>query len=277
MNESYPGFLEFERAGWEDPDVVRQYEQAIAVLTRQSGEALLDAGAVAAGSLVLDVACGPGFLTAAAAERGAQATGVDFSGVQVAAARRQYPALRFQVADASALPFADGCFDAVLSGFGMLHFPDVGSAAAEAFRVLVPGGRFAFTVWAQPDQVVAMGALLRAVRAHGTTAVGIPAGPEFFALSEPSRSQELLRAAGFVDATIRHILQVWRVAAPEDVFTTFQRATVRMRALLQAQSEEQVSRIRLALREELSAYRGPDGYELPMPALLAAGRKPSDG
>lgn len=274
MSESYPGFREFERAGWEDADVVRQYEQEIALLTRQSGEPLLDAGAVAAGSRVLDVACGPGFLTAAAAERGAQATGIDFSGAQVAAASRHHPTLRFEVADAGALPFADACFDAVLSSFGMLHFPDAGRAAAEAFRVLVPGGRFAFTVWAPPEQAVAMGALVRAVRAHGTTAVDIPAGPEFFALSEPARSQELLRAAGFGNATVQYVPQVWRVATPDDVFSTFRRATVRMRALLQAQSEEQVSRIRMALHDELSAYRRPDGYDLPMPALLATGRKP---
>lgn len=155
----------------------------------------------------------------------------------------------------------------------MLHFPDVESAAAEAFRVLMPGGRFAFTVWAQPEHVVAMGALLRAVRAHGATEIGIPAGPDFFALSEPSRSQELLRAAGFENPTVQCVPQVWRVAAPEDVFAAFQRATVRMRALLQAQSAEQIARINAALRDELSAYRGPDGYELPMPALLASGQK----
>ena len=274
MSESYPGFREFERAGWEDTEVVRHYEQAFASLTRQSSRALLDAGAVGAGGRVLDVACGPGFLAGAAAERGARVVGVDFSHAQVAVAGQQYPQLRFEVADAGALPFADASFDAVLSSFGMLHFPDPGSAAAEAFRVLVPGGRFAFTVWAPPEQAVAMGALLRAVRAHGTLETGIPAGPDFFALSEPSRSRELLRAAGFGRSSIEYVPQVWRVAEPEDVFVTFQRATVRMRALLRAQSAEQVSRISTALRDELSAYRRSDGYELPMPALLATGHKP---
>ncbi len=277
MTEPYPGFLEFERAGWEDTNVVHHYEREIAALTRQSSGFLLDAGAVGAGCRVLDVACGPGFLTAAAAERGASAMGVDFSSAQVAVADRRYPGLRFEVADAGALPFPDSSFDAVLSGFGMLHFPDAGGAAVEACRVLVPGGRFAFTVWDQPERVVAMGALLGAVRAHGRTDVDIPAGPDFFALSEPARCHELLLAAGFEHPRVEYVPQVWRLTAPEHVFEAFQRATVRMGALLQAQSAGQTARIRAALRQELSTYRRGDGYEVPMPALLATGYKPSDG
>jgi ubiquinone/menaquinone biosynthesis C-methylase UbiE len=277
MNEPYPGFHEFERAGWEDTEVVRHYEREIAALTRQSTAALLAAGAVGAGSRVLDVACGPGFLTVPAGERGASVTGVDFSSAQVALASRRYPGLRFEVADAGALPFPDSSFDAVLSSFGMLHFPDAGAAAAEACRVLVPGGRFAFTVWDKPERAVGMGALLRAVRAHGRTDIAIPAGPDFFALSEPVNSQALLLAAGFEKPTAEYVPQVWRVTAPESILEAFQRATVRMRALLQAQSPEQMAQIRAAVREEISAYRQGDSYELPMPALLATGYKPRAG
>jgi len=273
MTELYPGFHEFERAGWEDAELVRHYEREMAELTSQSGEPLLNAGAVGTGSRVLDVACGPGLLTAAAAQRGARSIGVDFSNAQVTAARTRYPELRFEVADASALPFPNASFDAVLSSFGMLHFPDARSAAAEASRILVPGGRFAFTVWDQPERVVPMGALLRAVRSHGRTDVDIPAGPDFFGLSEPARSQELLRAAGFENPTVAYVPQVWRLKAPAHILSTFQRGTVRMRALLQAQSPEQIARIQAALHAELSAYRQGDGYELPMPALLATGYK----
>jgi len=276
MTEPYPGFHEFERAGWQDTEIVRHYERDIAELTRQSSGPLLDAGAVRSGSRVLDVACGPGFLSAAAAERGARAIGVDFSSAQVAAASTRYPGLRFEIADAGALPFPDASFDAVLSGFGMLHFPDARRAAAEACRVLVPGGRFAFTVWDKPERVVAMGALLRAVRAHGRIDVDIPAGPDFFGLSDPARSQELLRAAGFENPTVMYVPQVWHLQTPDHIFATFQRGTVRMRALLQAQSPEQTVRIRAALREELSAYQQSDGYSLPMPALLVTGAKPSE-
>src|SRR5262245_41868721 len=134
MNAPYAGFHQFERAGWEDEEIVSHYEQELTGLTSQSCQALLNAGRVQAGSRVLDVACGPGFLTAAAAERGASAVGIDFSGAQVAAARRSHPGLRFEVADAQQLPFADASFDVVVSSFGLLHFPDALAAAIEAHR-----------------------------------------------------------------------------------------------------------------------------------------------
>jgi len=274
MSTTYPGFHEFEHAGWEDEQVVAHYEREVAEVTRQSSPALLAAGRVGAGSRVLDLACGPGFLSAAAAERGADALGVDFSSAQVAAARRRYPSLRFEVADASRLSFAESSFDAVLSGFGMLHFPDARAAALEAYRVLAPGGRFAFTVWELPDQAVALGALLRAVRAHGDLAVAMPEGPDFFALSTPEHSRQLLVGAGFRDPESSRVDQVWRLATPEHVYDIFQRATVRMRALLLAQSSERAAKIRAALRDELAPYRRGDVYEVPMPALLVMGRKP---
>ena len=50
-------------------------------------------------------------------------------------------------ADAMALPFAGGEFDAVVCQFGAMFFPDKPKAFAEARRVLRPGGVFIFNVW----------------------------------------------------------------------------------------------------------------------------------
>jgi ubiquinone/menaquinone biosynthesis C-methylase UbiE len=269
--DSFATFHEFEHAGWEDEQVVQHYEREVAGVTRQSSAALLDAAGVGAGVRVLDVACGPGFLAAAAAERGASTVGVDFSSAQVALARRRHSSLRFEVADAAALPFAAGSFDVVLSSFGMLHFPNAAAAAAEARRVLAPGGRFAFTVWDQPERALALGALLHAVREHGSMDVGLPAGPEFFGLSDPERSKQLLLAAGFQNPSTQTVPQVWRIPEPGHVVDVFGRASVRMRALLQAQSAEQLTQIRAAVSAALGACRRAVGYEVPMPALLAVG------
>jgi SAM-dependent methyltransferase len=55
--------------------------------------------------------------------------------------------IEFQPADATALPFADGAFDAVVCQFGVMFFPDKDKAYREAYRVLASGGRYHFNVW----------------------------------------------------------------------------------------------------------------------------------
>jgi SAM-dependent methyltransferase len=55
--------------------------------------------------------------------------------------------VEFQPADATALPFADGSFDAVVCQFGVMFFPDKDKSYREVFRVLAPTGRYLFNVW----------------------------------------------------------------------------------------------------------------------------------
>ena len=107
----------FEHVGWERAAV--GYEAAFATATRQFIPALLDAAGVGAGRSVLDVACGPGFVAAGAAERGAVARGLDFSAAMLGVARARHPGIAFDQGDAEVLPYADGEFDAVVSNFGI--------------------------------------------------------------------------------------------------------------------------------------------------------------
>jgi SAM-dependent methyltransferase len=273
MADTYEAFAAFERDGWEDPQIVAQYEKELATLTAQAIAPMLDAAGVGPGTRVLDVACGPGLLSRAAAARGAHVIGVDFSGAQVATARERNPELQFEIADASALPFQDATFDAVVTSFGMLHFADPAAAAREALRVLAPAGRLVYSVWDLPERAVALGALIDAVRLHGAPA-SVPPGPGFFDLSDRQRSRQLLEQAGFDGVLLEQVPQLWSVATPERVFDVFLRSTVRMRATLQAQTPDAVANIHASVRAALAPHRRGDHYELPMPALLVKGEKP---
>ena len=188
MANSGQSFREFEQAGWEDAGVVANYHEHLSGVTTQSVDALLDAAGVRNGSRVLDVATGAGYIAGAAAQRGADAIGIDFSAAQVRMARERYPAVRFDQADAEALPFDPDSFDAVVNGFGMCHLPNPDVALREAFRVLKRGGRVAFTVWDTPEHAVVFGAVYAAIRAHGSMDVGLPAGPNFFLFSDPEQA-----------------------------------------------------------------------------------------
>src|SRR5213592_1310636 len=96
-----PTFKAFEHEGWQQS--VEQYDESFGRLTRQVIPRLLEVLQVGPGSRVLDVACGPGYLAAAAAELGATVLGIDFASSMISLARKYYPALAFQEGDAENL------------------------------------------------------------------------------------------------------------------------------------------------------------------------------
>ena len=75
------------------------------------------------------------------------ATDLNQAMVDYAAAQTTARNVTWRQADALALPFADGAFDAVVCQFGVMFFPDKRAGYREALRVLAPGGRFLFNVW----------------------------------------------------------------------------------------------------------------------------------
>jgi len=101
----------------------------------------IDLAAVGPGARVLDVATGTGDLAIEAAARGAEVIGSDFSEGMLERARLKAPAIRFEQADALALPYPDDAFDAATVGFGARNFADLGRGLAEMARVVRPGGR----------------------------------------------------------------------------------------------------------------------------------------
>jgi ubiquinone/menaquinone biosynthesis C-methylase UbiE len=267
-------FHEFERRGWSTEDVTAGYHECFSGITTQSIVALLDAAGVGDGSRVLDVATGPGYVAAAAAERGAAAIGVDFSAAQLALARRQYPSIHFRQGDAAALTFPDGSFDAVVSNYGIPHFPEPDTFLREASRVLRSGGRVAFSAWAQPEECIGFGIIYSAVQTHGRMDVPLPTGPNFFLFGDPAQCERSLRAAGFRSVSVAKVPQVWRMASPEVPFETVMRGSVRAAALLRAQTPEALATIRDAIRQAVSAHARDGVIELMMPAVVAAAEKP---
>jgi demethylmenaquinone methyltransferase/2-methoxy-6-polyprenyl-1,4-benzoquinol methylase len=100
-----------------------------------------DLARVGPGDPALDVATGTGDLAIELASRGAAVVGSDFSEGMLARARAKAPELRWERADALALPYADGSFAAATVGFGARNFGDLAQGLREMVRVVRPGGR----------------------------------------------------------------------------------------------------------------------------------------
>jgi ubiquinone/menaquinone biosynthesis C-methylase UbiE len=115
------------------------------------GESLCEAVDLRAGSTVLDVAAGNGNCSLAAARRWCDVTSTDYVPTLLEDGRRRAEGerlpIRFQVADAEALPFPDGSFDVVLSSFGVMFAPNHARAASELARVCRSHGHIGLANW----------------------------------------------------------------------------------------------------------------------------------
>lgn len=223
---------------------------------------------------MLDLATGPGYVAARAAERQATAIGIDIATAMVDLARGLHPQVEFRQASAVELPFEDESFDAVVGNFLILHVGEPDRAASEAARVLKDGGRIALSTWDVPDRALLFGVVLGAIEdAEASPPAGIPAGPPFFRFASDSEFRSLLAEAGLNGVDIQTVEFVHLFASGDVVWDGIVKGTVRMSALVAAQTEEVQNRIRSAFDRRIGAYETGNGVELPISVKIASGQK----
>ena len=174
-----------------------------AIFTTWAGRTA-DAARIAPGQRVLDVACGTGILARAAAARagpGGSVTGLDINPGMLAVARRIAPTIDWREGAADALPFDDGAFDAVVSQFGLMFFPDREAALREMLRVLAPSGHLAVAVFDGLDTTPAYAALVDVLaRVVGPEAADALSSP--FVLGDTDELASLFAATGMPAAAV---------------------------------------------------------------------------
>jgi SAM-dependent methyltransferase len=268
-------FAEFERTGWggAKPEL---YHRGLGAITSRSIDPLLDAAGVGASSRVLDIATGPGYVAGRAAERGADAVGVDFSPEMLELAARLHPRAEFRVGDANSLPFPDESFDMVVANFLMPHLSDLPAGVAEAARVTRPGGRVALTTWESPARTRFVGAVMEAVAAAGASPPAeLPAGPSLFQYSPDREFAGVLAGAGLVEPIVETISFTHRVEDLDDFWADILDGTVRTTELVRRQTPETQAEIRTRWGELIERYRGEDGFDVPCSVKLGSAQKPT--
>jgi SAM-dependent methyltransferase len=181
------------------------------------------------GARVLELACGTGILTRRLRDvlpAGAQLVATDLSAPMLEHARAKLAGadVHWRTADAQALPFKDGVFDAVVCQFGLMFLPDKPAGFREARRVLRAGGAFVASTWCAIDEnpaarIVAE-TILRLVPDDPPRFHEIPHG-----FHDVPAIERMAREAGFHRVEIARVDLEGRAPSARHVATGFVRGT----------------------------------------------------
>jgi ubiquinone/menaquinone biosynthesis C-methylase UbiE len=131
------------------------------------------------GDRVLDIGTAAGGIAHFLSTLGCRVVGVDLSEAGIARARERYPELRFEVADATSLPFDDCSFDKAVAADVTEHLDDetLRAALAECRRVLVPGGTLSIHT-PNPRHAIELLKARNLVLEQNPTHIGLRTGPQ---------------------------------------------------------------------------------------------------
>jgi ubiquinone/menaquinone biosynthesis C-methylase UbiE len=215
------------------------------------GENLCEAIDLRSTQRVLDVAAGNGNATLAAARRFADVTSTDYVAQLLERGRLRAAAeglvVKFEQADAEALPYADESFDVVLSTFGVMFAPNQPQAARELLRVTKKGGKIGLANWT-PDGFI--GRLFKTIGKYVPPAPGVKS-PALW--GDRAHLQGLFGQGGEVAATARHF--TFRYKSPAhwlEIFRTYYGPVLKAFAAIEPQERGKLETDLLALMDEFN-------------------------
>jgi SAM-dependent methyltransferase len=243
---------------------------------------ILDGAALTRTDRVLDVGCGCGATTLAAARvtSDGHAHGVDLSAAMLERARSdaERVGLRntsFEQADVQVHPFGDDAFDAVVSRFGTMFFSDAVAAFTNVRRTTRSDGRVAFVCWQPMVANEWMTVPAAALAQHAPLPAPGPRGaPGMFAFADPDDPRRVLETAGWravsIEARPTSMLVGGRGTLDDAV--DFLRTGYLARTMLAGVDPDTEAAALRSLRTALAPYEVDEGVRLGAAVWLVTAR-----
>ena len=227
------------------------------------------------GDTVLELGAGladTGLMAARLVGQSGRVIVTDFAPEMVAAARQRAEELgvqnvEFRVLDAERMDLETDGVGGVLCRWAYMLMIDPSAAFAETRRVLRPGGRLAFSVWAARERNPALSLVGGVLVSRGHIPPPDPKAPTAFAMADPGRIRELVVGAGFAEPEIEEVAFRWPFADQDAYWRYLSETAASASPVLRALSPEAQNAVREQVQEAARPYRSGEGYDFPAVCL----------
>jgi SAM-dependent methyltransferase len=229
------------------------------------------------GDTVLELAAGmadTGLLAGRLVGESGRLIVTDFTAEMVAAARQRAEELgvqnaEFRVLDAERMDLKTDSVDGVLCRWAYMLMIDPAAAFSETRRVLRPGGRLAFSVWAARERNPALSLVGEVLQSQGHIPPPDPEAPSAFAMADPGYIRELVVGAGFAEPEIEEVTFRWPFADQGAYWRYVTDTSASSSPVLRSLSPEVQTSVREQVHEAARLYRAGEGYDFPAVCLNA--------
>lgn len=210
---------------------------------------LVELAEVQPGDKVLDIATGIGEPAVTAARRvkpNGKVLAIDISSQMLLIAKTRAKSLglddiiEFRESDGEKIDLPDSTakFDAILSRWGLMFFPNLSATLVKIREMLVTNGRFSAAVWSAPSKVPWLDLAFASVRKQINAPAPPPSTPGPFALADIDGLKQSFSQAGFKDIKINTFQITFEFDSPESYTKLHQQTATRIHAMLANQTEE---------------------------------------
>ncbi|OGS01621.1 MAG: hypothetical protein A2V88_14375, partial [Elusimicrobia bacterium RBG_16_66_12] len=231
---------------------------------------------------VLDVACGPGIASRAAARRVAEkgsVLAVDLAPgmVELAASRpapKRSASVEFRVMDAQKLELPDASFDAAICQLGLMLFARPGAALSEMRRVVVPGGPVACLAQGRRSAMLFTALVMDAIVARAPQLRAPKGAPTLYAFGPDGILEEAFARAGLTEMVTRRLSGVFRFPTPEDYWNCMTEGAGRTGAMYRSLAPEVQAKVKADVLRRAAKRKVGRSIEIPYEFAMARGLTP---